>query len=155
MRALQIFSHSTFTTLHCTSSLYETEPIILKDQPDFLNAVAKLSTCLSPLDLLRYLKNIELWMGRKPGLPKGPRLIDLDLLLLNDVTMQSTQLTIPHPQMYQRRFVLIPLLEIEPAMKGPHEGCNLIDYVKTTLLKGRIKLYSSQHPYRNPVISVP
>ena len=79
-QALHILDHSSFTLLMKVSSIYETEPLIVRDQPEFLNAAAKLSTFLSPLGLLHYLQNIEKWMGRKPGIPKGPRLIDLDLL---------------------------------------------------------------------------
>ncbi|MBP7459886.1 MAG: 2-amino-4-hydroxy-6-hydroxymethyldihydropteridine diphosphokinase [Candidatus Delongbacteria bacterium] len=154
-RAIQILDHSSFTVLMKISSLYETEPLIVRDQPEFLNAVAKLSTFLSPLGLLHYLKNIEKWMGRKPGIPKGPRLIDLDLLLYNDITLQTPELTIPHPQMLQRRFVLVPLLEIEPELSDPIGGIRLIDYLETTPLEGNIRLYPARNSHHHPVTPDP
>jgi len=95
------------------SSLYDTPPLGLKDQGRFLNAVLKLETRLTPRDLLHALKSIEAGMGRRPGVRWGPRIMDLDLLSYNTQILHSADLTIPHPGIAQRRFVLEPLAEIE------------------------------------------
>lgn len=104
------------------SSLYETEPVGYLDQPAFLNAVVALETDLQPLILLRALLAIEKEMGRdrSTAILKGPRTIDLDLLLLGDHTAASQELTLPHPALTQRRFVLAPLAEIAPHLEHPH-----------------------------------
>ncbi len=107
-------------TLLSKSSIYETEPWGVKDQPKFLNAVIKIETTLQPLELLDFLLNIEVRMGRnRPKLetrnwkPRwGPRTIDLDILLYNHLELGSDRLTIPHPRIKERAFVLIPLYEI-------------------------------------------
>jgi 2-amino-4-hydroxy-6-hydroxymethyldihydropteridine diphosphokinase len=103
------------------SSFHETEPVGYVDQPKFVNAAALLETALTPLDLLHGLLGIELAMGRRrdDAPAKGPRVIDLDLLLYGDVVMQSEELTLPHPAMHERCFVLGPLAEIAPEMMHP------------------------------------
>ncbi len=103
------------------SSFYTTEPVGYLDQPTFVNAAALMETPLSPLEVLRGLLAIEHAMGRdRANVPaKGPRVIDLDLLLFGDVVMQSEELTLPHPAMHERRFVLEPLAEIAPEMVHP------------------------------------
>ncbi len=97
-----------------TSTFHDTVPVGYVDQPRFLNAALLLSTDLSPLDLLRALLAIEHGMGRdRANVPaKGPRLIDLDLILYDDHVLESSELTLPHPAMRERRFVLAPLAEI-------------------------------------------
>ena len=102
-----------------TSSFYETEPVDFLDQAWFLNAVLKAETDMAPLDLLRALRAIESAMGSKKALAKGPRLIDLDILLYGDQTINSPGLQIPHPRMLQRKFVLVPLVEIAPDLRHP------------------------------------
>jgi len=103
------------------SSFHDTDPVGYEDQPRFLNAAALLETELSPLDLLHALLAIEHAMGRDRSTapPKGPRIIDLDLLLYGDVILQTPELTLPHPAMHERRFVLAPLSEIAPKMQHP------------------------------------
>ena len=101
------------------SSLYETEPVDLREQPWFLNCVVQAETDVPPLDLLRALREIESGMGSKKLIPKGPRLIDLDILLYGDETIDTPELQIPHPRMLNRKFVLIPLAEIAPNFKHP------------------------------------
>ena len=103
------------------STFHDTEPIGYTDQPRFLNAAALLETQLEPLELLRCLLDIECQMGRNRASapPKGPRVIDLDLLLYGDLVMQTPELTLPHPAMHQRAFVLAPLAEIAAGMKHP------------------------------------
>src|SRR5438067_4434183 len=99
------------------SSFYETEPVDLREQPWFLNCVVQAETELPPLDLLRVLRGIESHMGSKKLVPKGPRLIDLDILLYGDKTIETPELQVPHPRMLVRKFVLAPLAEIAPGVK--------------------------------------
>ncbi|MBN1476157.1 2-amino-4-hydroxy-6-hydroxymethyldihydropteridine diphosphokinase [Candidatus Sumerlaeota bacterium] len=104
------------------SSLYETRPVGKVDQPLFLNAVAEAWTDLSPERLLGELLAIETVMGRARTEPNGPRLIDLDLLLVGDQTCQTEALILPHPRMAERHFVLVPLTEISPDLQHPQTG---------------------------------
>jgi len=103
------------------SSLYETEPVGYHDQPAFLNAVLALETKLEPLPLLQALLSIERELGRdrSQGVPKGPRTLDLDLLLLGDAIVAGEELTLPHPALAKRRFVLTPLAQIAPHLRHP------------------------------------
>jgi 2-amino-4-hydroxy-6-hydroxymethyldihydropteridine diphosphokinase len=101
------------------SSLYETEPVDYLDQSWFLNAVLEAQTSLEPLPLLKVMRGIELAMGSKKAFPKGPRLIDLDILLYNDQTIKTAELQVPHPRMLDRKFVLIPLVEIASGLRHP------------------------------------
>ena len=96
------------------SPVYETEPVGYADQPDFLNAVCLVETQLSPRALLGACLGIEAALGRVRTIKNGPRVIDLDLLLYEGVTMQSDELTLPHPRMGERAFVLCPLSDILP-----------------------------------------
>ena len=98
------------------SSVYETEPQgEVLDQPDFLNAVVAIETSLDPEGLLRLAKGVEAELGRDFGqIRHGPRVVDIDLLLLGDIEMTTERLTLPHPEVTTRRFVLVPLLEIAP-----------------------------------------
>jgi 2-amino-4-hydroxy-6-hydroxymethyldihydropteridine diphosphokinase len=106
------------TIPHCRvlrrSTLYETEPVGFLDQPQFINAVIKIETHLSPLELLHALQKIELSHGRIRTIKNGPRTLDCDLILYSDITLSSDELTLPHPRMHEREFVLQPLAEIEP-----------------------------------------
>jgi len=103
------------------SSLYRTEPVGYADQPPFLNAVVALQTALPPLELLSRMLAIEREFGRERGQApaKGPRTLDLDLLLVDALVLNQPQLTLPHPEMAARRFVLAPLAEIAPALVHP------------------------------------
>jgi 2-amino-4-hydroxy-6-hydroxymethyldihydropteridine diphosphokinase len=103
------------------SSLYETEPVgEILDQPDFLNAAVRIRTALEPLELLTVCKAIEVELGRVFGGPRhGPRPIDIDLLLLGDIELEHEALTLPHPEVTSRRFVLEPLLELDPNLSLP------------------------------------
>ena len=112
-------SLSNFTIIKSVSSFYETQPVGNEDQPEFINAVAKVSTLLSPLNLLISLKGIENQMGRERTERWGPRTIDLDILLYEDFVLESQELTIPHKHLHKRRFVLEPLCEIEPWVEHP------------------------------------
>ena len=107
------------TTIECISSVYETEPIGYKEQPFFFNAVLLVRTELEPMDLLGFIKFIEDDIGRKESFRNAPRPIDVDILLYNDLVMQTEELKIPHPRMNERAFVLVPLLEIAPNLIDP------------------------------------
>ena len=108
-------------TIHITqvSSLYETAPVGVTEQPEFVNAVAALETPLSALDLLGVLLHLENKMGRVRTFRWGPRVIDLDLLLYGDAQITLPNLTVPHPRLRERAFVLTPLAEIAPDLALP------------------------------------
>jgi 2-amino-4-hydroxy-6-hydroxymethyldihydropteridine diphosphokinase len=110
------------------SSLYETEPVgEILDQPDFLNGAVRITTDLEPEALLDLCKAIEAEQGRDFGGPRhGPRPIDVDLLLLGDIELSDERLTLPHREVTSRRFVLEPLLELEPELRLP-DGTELRD----------------------------
>ena len=104
-----------------SSSVYETEPVgLVLDQPDFYNACLQIETELEPEPLLDVSKQVEWAVGRQAGGPRhGPRVIDVDLLLLGDLSYSSERLTLPHAEVSTRRFVLVPLLELEPELALP------------------------------------
>ena len=104
-----------------SSSVYETEPVgLVLDQPDFLNACLVVQTQLEPDDLLAACKAVEREVGRDAGAVRhGPRVIDVDVLMLGGLEYTSERLTLPHPEVTSRRFVLVPLLEIDPELRLP------------------------------------
>ena len=104
-----------------SSSVYDTEPVgLVLDQPDFLNACLRVQTKVGPEELLDTCKGVELQLGRVAGGPRhGPRPIDVDVLLLGSVQHHSERLTLPHPEVRSRRFVLVPLLELDPGLTLP------------------------------------
>ncbi len=105
--------------VHKMSSIIETDSVGGPPQGKFLNAVAQCETAIAPLELLHIIQNIEKIMGRVKTVANGPRVIDIDILLYNKLTMQSSELTIPHPRMFERAFVMNPLKEIAPeVIKG-------------------------------------
>jgi 2-amino-4-hydroxy-6-hydroxymethyldihydropteridine diphosphokinase len=114
--------------VEAVSSLYETEPMgEVLDQPDFLNAAARVRTDLGPEELLDLCKAIEVEQGRMLGGQRhGPRALDIDLLLVGRLELESNRLTLPHPQLTERRFVLEPLLELDPELALP-DGTRLAD----------------------------
>jgi 2-amino-4-hydroxy-6-hydroxymethyldihydropteridine diphosphokinase len=99
------------------SSVYETEPVGLKDQPWFYNAVAEIETTLAPRRILQMNKDIEKIMQRERTVRWGPRKIDIDILLYDDIKIDDPDFKVPHPEMFKRGFVLIPLYEIAPDLK--------------------------------------
>jgi 2-amino-4-hydroxy-6-hydroxymethyldihydropteridine diphosphokinase len=101
------------------SSLYETAPVGYLDQPAFVNAVAAVQTSLSPETLLHTLLAVEQAFGRERAAPNGPRTLDLDLLMVDDLVLSTATLVLPHPRLAQRRFVLTPLAEIAPGLLHP------------------------------------
>jgi 2-amino-4-hydroxy-6-hydroxymethyldihydropteridine diphosphokinase len=104
------------------SSLYETAPQELLDQPWFLNAAVEIETDLFPLQLLASVRTIERQMGRRRVIPNGPRNIDIDILFYGRAVIAAAELTVPHPRIAQRRFVLEPFAEIAPEFRHPVTG---------------------------------
>ena len=118
--------------VRAVSSFFDTEPVGYLAQPRFLNGALVLETELGPVDLLRGLLGVERAMGRERdgAVAKGPRVIDLDLLLYGDVVMATEELTLPHPEMVERRFVLEPLAEIAPEMVHPVLGLTALEMLR-------------------------
>ncbi len=104
------------------SSIYETEPIGLREQRWFLNLAAEFETDLFPKQLLHRLQKVERDLGRKRTVPNGPRTIDIDILLYGRFVVQADELEIPHPRFRERRFTLAPLAELNPALRDPVTG---------------------------------
>ena len=111
------------TQVEICSSLYRTAPVGIQDQPDFINAVCRVRTGQAPAALMRHLLQIERAHGRlREGMKGGPRTLDLDLLLYGDREIDTDDLTVPHPRLHERAFVLYPLHEIEPDLIVPGRG---------------------------------
>jgi len=113
--------------IHALSSIYETRPVDYLDQPDFLNlAVAVRAPRIGPFSLLKLCLDVETRLGRERLIPKGARIIDIDLLLIDDLTLNGVhdgiELTLPHPRLHLRRFALAPLAEIAPELRHPVLG---------------------------------
>ena len=134
------------------SSLYETEPVGYHDQPAFLNAVVALETQLEPLPLLRGLLAIERQLGRdrSRGPLKGPRTLDLDLLLMGDSIIAAEELSLPHPALAQRRFVLAPLAEIAPALRHPETNRSMADLLALLPDEGETSVSAVRRLPANP-----
>ena len=101
------------------SPVYETEPQDMRAQPWFLNLVAEIETDLFPRQLLARIQKIEKQLGRKRGVPKGPRTLDIDILLFGNSVIDAPDLVVPHPRMTERRFVLEPLAQLSPELRHP------------------------------------
>ena len=111
------------------SSFYATTPVSPVSQGDFLNAVLRILWRGSPLELLALLQSVETAMGRVREIPQGPRIIDLDILLFDDLLFETAELTIPHPRLHERKFTLVPILELEPAATHPRLGRPLKEFL--------------------------
>ena len=138
-RALQALAAMPGTRLVRWSSLYRNPPAGYLDQPEFVNAVAEIETRLAPRDLLEQLLAIECAHGRVREFPNGPRTLDLDILLYGERAVREPKLTIPHPRMLERAFVLVPLAEIAPKTVLPG-GARVADLAAKLDASGMIKL---------------
>jgi 2-amino-4-hydroxy-6-hydroxymethyldihydropteridine diphosphokinase len=143
--AISKIGESNKIAINRVSSVYETQPVGYEEQEWFLNLVIEIKTSLVPRDLLDHVLSVEDQMGRKREIKWGPRNIDIDILLYDNQVMQSDRLTLPHPRMHERRFVLLPLAEIAPQLIHPQlkksvkellEGCE--DKSKVRLTTERI-----------------
>ena len=117
-----VWALADFIMLKAISPVYESTPWGLKTQSDFLNLCLSATTSLKPLPLLTEIKKIETRLGRKPGLRWGPRLIDIDILFYDDLILAEEKVTIPHPRLAERAFVLAPLADLAPHLQHPQSG---------------------------------
>jgi 2-amino-4-hydroxy-6-hydroxymethyldihydropteridine diphosphokinase len=138
-RGFQSIDNIPKTKLIKQSSLYESAPVGYNEQPDFINAVVEVSTQLSPQALLDALLEIEHKAGRQRSFANAPRALDLDLLLYDNVEMQTKKLTLPHPRMFERAFVLLPLAEISPNLNAAN-GENIVKLAETYKNQGIKKI---------------
>jgi 2-amino-4-hydroxy-6-hydroxymethyldihydropteridine diphosphokinase len=128
-QALNAIAQLPETTLLKQSNLYKTAPVGYDNQPDFINAVAQVETTLTPEVLMHHLLAIETQFGRERPFPNAPRILDLDLLLYDALCMQTELLTLPHPRMQSRGFVILPLAEIAADLVLP-SGESVVELAK-------------------------
>jgi 2-amino-4-hydroxy-6-hydroxymethyldihydropteridine diphosphokinase len=121
------------------SSIYETEPVDYLEQGWFLNCVVEGETELGAVELLRVLREIEARMGSKKLIAKGPRILDMDILLYGDETIETEELQVPHPRMLERRFVLAPLAEIAPGLRHASWECTVAEFLEKTRDGSQVK----------------
>lgn len=126
-KALDILSSSSGIYIAYKSSVYESPAVDVTDQPDFLNMVVEIETWLGPYDLLERCREVEKKMKRKKTRDKGPRIIDVDILLFDDAVIEKEDLTVPHPALTERPFFLVPLMELAGNMIIPGTGTNISD----------------------------
>jgi 2-amino-4-hydroxy-6-hydroxymethyldihydropteridine diphosphokinase len=123
------------------SSIYETEPVDFLAQPWFLNCTIEADTELQPLPLLRALQGIEREMGSQKLIPRGPRIIDLDILFYGDAIVREQGIEIPHPRLADRRFVLVPLAEIAPDFAHPASHATIRELLRATSDQSAIRAW--------------
>ena len=124
------------------SSLYETEPLEIRDQPWFVNCAIEMDTDLTPRHLMDVLLEIEREMGRERLVPKGPRLIDMDILLYGSEIVREPGLEIPHPRMAERKFVLVPLAEIAGEVNHPVSMMTIAEMLEATADRSDVKKWN-------------
>jgi len=137
-RAAAEISRLRGTTIVWASSVYETSPVGKEPQASFLNAVLEVTTSLPPGELLPEVKGLEQKIGRSPGERWGPREIDIDILLYDGVVVRDAAVAVPHPEMENRRFVLVPLREIAPDVVHPVSGMTVEELARACRDSGRV-----------------
>ncbi|GKU84991.1 2-amino-4-hydroxy-6-hydroxymethyldihydropteridine diphosphokinase [Niallia sp. NCCP-28] len=142
--AVRMLGQQEEISLVSISSIYETDPVGYVEQDPFLNIVLEVCTSLTPLDLLKVCQSVENELGRKRIIRWGPRTIDLDILLYNHENIESEKLSIPHPRIEERAFVMIPLLEIAPAIQLPNKSMPLIESNEFLRGKEGVRIWRQQ-----------
>lgn len=135
-------------TIERVSSVFDTAPMIVTDQPRFHNLTIAATTRLSPQELLRGVKSIERALGRTGGPRYGPRVIDIDLLFYDQLVVQTDELTIPHPRLAERAFVLAPLMEIAPTLTHPTLGETVTEMLRRVSGSDVVRLGPLPHSER-------
>ncbi|MFB5284844.1 2-amino-4-hydroxy-6-hydroxymethyldihydropteridine diphosphokinase [Peribacillus sp. Hz7] len=143
--ALRLLDSNKLVKVVSSSSLYETDPVGYTDQDCFLNAVIKVFTSLSPEELLQTCLSIETKLGRKREIRWGPRTLDLDILLYNQENIETESLSVPHPRMQERAFVIVPLLELDPDIKLPNVNASLNDILNQIPDKEGVRLWKRKN----------
>jgi 2-amino-4-hydroxy-6-hydroxymethyldihydropteridine diphosphokinase len=137
------------------SAIYETDPVGYIEQPSFLNLVCRITTDLPPEELLYLVKDIETEIGRIPSFPNAPRIMDIDILLYDNTIMETRNLTVPHPRLKDRAFVLIPLREIAPKLIHPKLGKSIAQLANRVKGREGVRKYKGGHDvsavYRRPL----
>jgi 2-amino-4-hydroxy-6-hydroxymethyldihydropteridine diphosphokinase len=146
-RAVEAIDQLPDTEVVRVSKIYETEPVGMREQPDFLNAAVEITTTLAPAELLKRLKAIEREVGRLETFRYGPREIDIDILYYDGITEHLPDLEIPHPEIGRRRFVLAPLCDLAPELIDPVAGLRVDRMLRECPDGSRVELSTSAIPW--------
>jgi 2-amino-4-hydroxy-6-hydroxymethyldihydropteridine diphosphokinase len=148
--ALTLLEKSGKIAIVSVSSLYETDPIGSSGQPKYVNCVAHVDTEYDPHSLLNMIKAMETAMGRKPNTHLRPRPIDIDILLFDDIDLESLDLVIPHSRLKSRRFALEPLLEISPEVSDPISGKQFREFLEDVSSQTVTKIAQAKEVWNGP-----